>query len=192
MKPQTPEELYEDKEDLADEGMLFIGDKGKILCDFRGNKPRLIPQSRQQAFEGSIVAQDFDTTRATTSGSTRSGAATKLEGQLRGRSPRSPKRSTLADIALRVPYKRLMWDAAKMEFTNSARGQQARTPRTDATGLGTDVTIARMYSAASCALLVGEVDADRLAVDERQRVAQLVARVARHSRCPACPARSRA
>ena len=26
---------------------------------------------------------------------------------------------TLANIALRVPYKRLLWDAAKMEFTNS-------------------------------------------------------------------------
>ena len=69
MKPQTPEELYEDKEDLADEGMLFIGDKGKILCDFRGNKPRLIPKSRQQAFEGSIVgARRRHDARPTTSG----------------------------------------------------------------------------------------------------------------------------
>ena len=37
MKPQTPEELYTDNQDLADEGMLFIGDKGKILCDFRAD-----------------------------------------------------------------------------------------------------------------------------------------------------------
>ena len=44
--------------------MLFVGDKGKILCDFRANKPRLIPQSRQKAFEGSIVDPDFDTTTA--------------------------------------------------------------------------------------------------------------------------------
>ena len=56
MKPQTPEELYDDGEDLASEGMLLIGDKGKILCDFRGNKPRLIPQSRQRAFEGSVTS----------------------------------------------------------------------------------------------------------------------------------------
>ena len=26
---------------------------------------------------------------------------------------------TLANIALRVPYKRLLWDAQQMEFTNS-------------------------------------------------------------------------
>ena len=62
MKPPTPEELYEDNEDLEDEGMLFIGEKGKILCDFRGNKPRLIPKSRQRAFEGSIAAADADLT----------------------------------------------------------------------------------------------------------------------------------
>ena len=30
-----------------------------------------------------------------------------------------PTGDTLANIALRVPYKRLLWDAAKMEFTNS-------------------------------------------------------------------------
>ena len=40
--------------------MLLIGDSGKILCDFRGNKPRLIPRSRHQAFAGSVVAQDVD------------------------------------------------------------------------------------------------------------------------------------
>jgi len=42
--------------------MLFIGEQGKILCDFRGNKPRLIPQSRQRAFEGTVVAKEFDAT----------------------------------------------------------------------------------------------------------------------------------
>ena len=42
--------------------MLFIGDKGKILCDFRANKPRLIPESRQRAVEGSILPQQVDTT----------------------------------------------------------------------------------------------------------------------------------
>ena len=63
MKPQTPEELYTDNQDLADEGMLFIGDKGKILCDFRATRPRLIPESRQRAFEGSIPARRSSTRR---------------------------------------------------------------------------------------------------------------------------------
>jgi hypothetical protein len=118
-KPQTPEELYEDKLDLADEGMLFIGDKGKILCDFRATNPRLIPQARQRAFEGSIATPEYDTTspedewinalkqKAKSSKGSFENVAALAEAV------------TLATIALRVPYKRLLWDAAKLEFTNS-------------------------------------------------------------------------
>ena len=118
-KPATPEELYEDNEDLADEGMLFIGDKGKILCDFRGNKPRLIPKSRQRAFEGSVVARDVDATTGDDewTGAIRNG--TKSRGSFEEVAPLA-EAVTLANISLRVPYKRLLWDAQKMEFTNNA------------------------------------------------------------------------
>jgi len=119
MKPATPEELYDDKEDLADEGMLLIGDKGKILCEFRGTNPRLIPQARHRAFEGSVAAKEFDTTSP----------EDEWVNALKNRSKTSKgsfeqvaplaEAVTLANIALRVPYKRLLWDAAKMEFTNS-------------------------------------------------------------------------
>jgi hypothetical protein len=119
MKPQTPEELYEDNEDLGDEGMLLVGETGKILCDFRGNKPRLIPRARQQVFEGSIAPRDFDRTdpdeewvRAIRGGS-------KSKGSFEAVSPLA-EAVTLGAIALRVPYKRLLWDAQRMEFTNSA------------------------------------------------------------------------
>ena len=118
MKPQTPEELYADNEDLADEGMLFIGDKGKILCDFRANKPRLIPQSRQRAFEGrssprtSIARSPEDEWVNAIRNGTKSKGSFEQVAAL-------AEAVTLAGIALRVPYKRLLWDAQKTEFTNS-------------------------------------------------------------------------
>jgi hypothetical protein len=118
MKPQTPEELYEDGEDLAAEGMLLVGDQGKILCDFRANKPRLIPQSRQRAFAGSVAVGDVDPTtpedewvNALKSGTRSRGAFENVESLAEA--------VTLANIALRVPYQRLLWDARKTEFTNS-------------------------------------------------------------------------
>jgi hypothetical protein len=119
MKPQTPDELYQDNEDLADEGMLFIGDKGKILCDFRATKPRLLPQSRQRAFEGSITARDIDTTTPDDEwvGAIRKGG--KSRGSFEQVAPLA-EAVTLANIALRVPYKRLLWNAEAMAFTNSA------------------------------------------------------------------------
>jgi len=33
------------------EGLLFIGDRGKILCGFSGAHPRLIPQAKMDAFK---------------------------------------------------------------------------------------------------------------------------------------------
>jgi len=118
MKPQTPEELYDDGEDLASEGMLLMGDKGKILCDFRGNKPCLIPRSRQQAFEGSVTAQDFDATTPEDEWVNALKNGGKSRGSFEQVEPLA-EAVTIANIALRVPYKRLLWDSQKMEFTNS-------------------------------------------------------------------------
>jgi predicted dehydrogenase len=49
MFPAEPDEL--EGRPLHREGLLFVGDKGKILCDFAGGNPRLIPESKMQAFK---------------------------------------------------------------------------------------------------------------------------------------------
>jgi hypothetical protein len=118
MKPQTPEELYGDGEDLADEGMLLVGDKGKILCDFRGNVPRLLPRSRQQAFEGTVTVPPFDTTDNDDEWVNAIKGRTKSKGSFEAVAALA-EAVTLGSIALRVPYKRLLWDAQRMEFTNA-------------------------------------------------------------------------
>jgi hypothetical protein len=46
MRPPVPEELYEDNKELPAEGMMFVGDKGKILAGFHVNNPQLIPEKR--------------------------------------------------------------------------------------------------------------------------------------------------
>jgi len=50
MLPARPEELEDDRQ-LDDEGMLFVGDKGKILCEFTGGNSRLIPDAKMKAFQ---------------------------------------------------------------------------------------------------------------------------------------------
>jgi hypothetical protein len=49
--PPTPPELEEDGEELPAEGMMFIGDKGKILSGFQLEDPHLIPLARMRAFQ---------------------------------------------------------------------------------------------------------------------------------------------
>ena len=54
LKPPRPDELEEVRtlthEDEEGEGLLFVGDRGKILCGFNGSNPKLIPQSKMDAF----------------------------------------------------------------------------------------------------------------------------------------------
>jgi hypothetical protein len=55
LKPARPAELEENRpfkgEGDEDEGLLFIGDSGKILCGFNGRGPKLIPQAKMDAFQ---------------------------------------------------------------------------------------------------------------------------------------------
>ena len=55
LKPARPEELEETRplkgEGEEDEGLLFIGDRGKILCSFNGGNPKLIPQTKMDSYK---------------------------------------------------------------------------------------------------------------------------------------------
>ena len=57
MKPHTPEELEADGGSLPGEGMMFVGDKGKILAGFRCESPRLIPKSKMDSYTGNQPVQ---------------------------------------------------------------------------------------------------------------------------------------
>jgi predicted dehydrogenase len=50
LRPPCPEELGDTRK-LPAEGLLFIGDKGSILCGFTGDHPALIPESKMKAYQ---------------------------------------------------------------------------------------------------------------------------------------------
>ncbi|MFO0892565.1 MAG: Gfo/Idh/MocA family oxidoreductase [Isosphaeraceae bacterium] len=49
LRPPRPDVLGE-ADEPADEGLLFLGDDGAILCDFNGRRPRLLPESRRKTW----------------------------------------------------------------------------------------------------------------------------------------------
>jgi len=63
MKPFPPEELEVDDQSLPAEGMMFVGNKGKILAGFRGEKPHIIPEKRMKAYAGEKELQQVDRRR---------------------------------------------------------------------------------------------------------------------------------
>jgi len=50
IKPARPLELDEDGLNLPVEGTLFVGDNGKMLADFTGEDPRLLPLSKNKSY----------------------------------------------------------------------------------------------------------------------------------------------
>ena len=50
LKPSRPEELEAERQ-MGDNGILFVGDKGKILCGGWGGSPRIIPETKMKKYE---------------------------------------------------------------------------------------------------------------------------------------------
>jgi hypothetical protein len=121
MKPPTPEELYEDNQELTPEGMMFVGDKGKILAGFHIDEPHLIPEKKMKAHKGQKPTPRSDNDRDEQRGLNAWVAACRGgkedEASFLHAGPIS-EAFNLGAIACRVGGKRLEWDAQNMKITN--------------------------------------------------------------------------
>jgi len=119
LKPPTPPEL--EGAALENEGLLFVGDTGKILCGFNGDKPRLIPQSRMDAFTPPPP------TLPRSPGNEREWIDACRGGAAGGANFEFTARVTdailLANVAMRAG-KRVVWDAAARQVTNELEANQ--------------------------------------------------------------------
>jgi len=116
MKPFIPEELREDNRDIPEEGMMFVGDKGKILAGFRGENPEIIPARLMQAYEGMKTLPETERERRSNTWA----AAIKNDEE----SPGSfiyagcvTEAINLAAVALRAKVK-VNYDSETMKITN--------------------------------------------------------------------------
>lgn len=128
MKPPTPEELEEDNQEFAPEGMMFVGDKGKILAGFRVENPRLIPERRMRSYQ---VSEEQPRRRQREPGQTSPGMRQWIAACRGGeQSPGNFKNAwpiseavNLWAVALRTRRK-LRYDAASMQITNVAEANR--------------------------------------------------------------------
>jgi len=51
MMPPRPEELEDDRRLGDNEGVLFVGDKGKLTCSCYGEGPRIIPEAKMREYK---------------------------------------------------------------------------------------------------------------------------------------------
>jgi predicted dehydrogenase len=122
MMPARPEDLEPGRQ-MGDEdgGVLFIGDKGKMMCGCYGRNPRLIPESKMEAYKRPDrtlprVENGEDGHEQNWLDACKGGAPADSNFDYSG-----PFTETvvMGNLALRAPYEVLEWDGVKMRFTNS-------------------------------------------------------------------------
>ncbi len=116
LRPPLLAELEADGLEMPPEGMLFVGTEGKLLAEFTGAKPRLLPKSRMVAFKAPPAtlprpAAELDQFLRACRGGPPSDASFEAVYPF-------AETILLGTIALRVNRK-LRWDSGKFEFTNS-------------------------------------------------------------------------
>lgn len=128
IKPPTPDELNE--KELEPEGMLFVGDKGKILAGFLGEQPKLLsgvktdrdpgkPEDEHAAGRGR--GQRGTEAVALWVAACKGGPPTYGDFLLSG--PISDA-FNLGAISLRLGGRKLLFDSAKVQITNLAEANK--------------------------------------------------------------------
>lgn len=121
LKPPRPEE-FEGDGALPEEGLMFIGDRGTILCGFNGRDPKLIPEAKMKAYKQPpktlprSPGNDREWLDACKGGKTRPGASFEFSGAV-------TETLLLGNVALRTGQ-RLIWDRANLKAGNVASAQQ--------------------------------------------------------------------
>lgn len=126
MKPPRPDELESQEEDLAAEGLMFVGDKGRIIADFRGDNARIIPESRRRQFPAAL-SKAAGSRGESGAGQGRRQASSSWSAAFRGGAPTCgdfllagpiSDAFNLAAVSLRLGGRRLLFDAAKISIVN--------------------------------------------------------------------------
>jgi hypothetical protein len=117
LKPPRPDAL-DDRLRLPEEGLLFIGERGTILCGFSGRRPRLIPEAKMQAFRRPArmlprsPGNDREWLEACKGGKTKPGANFEFSGLV-------TETFLLGNVAVRTGG-RLLWDRANLKAVGLA------------------------------------------------------------------------
>lgn len=115
IRPATPDELGDTP--MEREGMLIVGDQGKIISGFRGEKPRLLPEAKMTAALGGQPAPTEVNSRGDNAWLDAFKSKTQSPGSFLNAGPVT-ETIQLGAVAIRTK-KKLMYDTASMKITNN-------------------------------------------------------------------------
>lgn len=123
IKPETPSELRDAGETLDAEGMLFVGDDGKILCSFHGRSPLLLVEGSVRATEAYAPASEEGVLSGDDEWIAAVREGRKSAGSFENVAPLA-EATALGGVAYRMAGRRLDWDSERMTITNVPEANQ--------------------------------------------------------------------
>ena len=121
--PARPEELENDRDLDAEDGIILVGDKGKMLVEgWGGEKPRLIPETRNKEYRRPpktlprSIGHHAEWVRAC-----KTGSATRSSFDFAGPLTEAV---LLGSLCVRLGGEKLLWDSAQLKITNAAEANQ--------------------------------------------------------------------
>jgi predicted dehydrogenase len=123
--PERPDDLEPERK-LPESGTIFVGDKGKMMCETYSEGPRLIPETAMTAF--TRPPKTLPRVPDGAQGHEKNWLdAIRTHGQATSNFDYAGPFTEvvlLGNVALRFPGQRLMWDGANMQVTNVPEANQ--------------------------------------------------------------------
>jgi len=122
--PERPDELELGRMMGDDDGgVIFIGDKGKMMCGCYGSNPRLIPESKMEAYKRPKktlprIKNGIDGHEQNWIDACKAGDPSMACGNFDYSGPFT-ETVVMGNLSLRVPNQVLQWDGQNMKFTNN-------------------------------------------------------------------------
>jgi len=117
MLPARPDELEDDREMSREDGLIFVGDKGKMYVEgWGGNSPRLIPEEHMKAYRRPpktlprSIGHHKEWILAC-----KTGSSTRSNFDFAGRLTEAV---LLGTVCVRAGGRKLIWDSQSMKVTN--------------------------------------------------------------------------
>jgi predicted dehydrogenase len=115
--PPRPDEFKDERELSREDGLIFVGDKGKMYVEgWGGHSPRLIPEAKMQAYKrppktlARSIGHHKEWIRAC-----KNGSPTRSKFDFAGPLTEAV---LLGTISVRMGGKKLIWDSENMRITN--------------------------------------------------------------------------
>ncbi len=122
--PARPPELDDDRELSREDGLIFLGDKGKMYVEgWGGHSPRLIPEAEMKTYKRPpktlprSIGHHAEWIKACKEGTPTRSSFDNFAGPL-------TEAVLLGTVCVRTGGRKLLWDSPNLKVTNSAQANE--------------------------------------------------------------------